>query len=53
VAIAEDRIRDAHLCIKDVGEAIPAAHEAMPASGPATLLSLNVKEWEKAVGLKP
>jgi histidine decarboxylase len=114
VAISEDRTRDAHLFIEDVGVAIPAADEAarefyldrllekiafsilrcgdnshvrykeifvgykhawieagyagcalacvpylvlaqqaVPASGPAALLSLTVTEWEKAVGLHP
>ncbi len=114
VAIAEDRTRDAHLFIEDVGEAIPAADEparqfyldrllekisfsilrcgdnshvrfkeifvgyktawieagyvgcalacvpylvlaqqAVPAAGPAALLSLTLSEWEKAIGLHP
>jgi histidine decarboxylase len=114
VAIAEDRSKDAHLFIEDVGEAIPAADEAarefyldqlskkialsilycgdnsqvrykeifigykhawieagyagcalacvpylvlaqkaIPPAGPASLLSLTLPEWEKAVGIQP
>ncbi len=114
VAIAEDRTKDAHLFVEDVGEDIPAADEsarefyldrllekialsilrcgdnsqvrykeifvgykhawieagyvgcalacvpylvlaqqAVPAAGPASLLSLNLTEWEKAVGFQP
>jgi histidine decarboxylase len=112
VAIAEDRTKDAHLFIEDVGEAIPAANEsdrefyldrllekialsilrcgdnsqvnykeifigckhawieagyvgcalacvpylvlarqAVPPAGPASLTSLTLTEWEKAVGV--